>query len=1016
MPSHSSSTNEARASLQRRFTTDLSKMPALPPIGQLPNQGIESAEYSSGLHKVQLWEKKRAEYDILREQRRRFEAELEKFNIQQAREKQQLDQMTQDLIGMDVSAGHQSEPTTPPEYRDQVYPSVFSRTNRYSSSSLTSPPGLNNRSSRSGSVLTSPPSEIAQTLHNHISSDTLPSKSVPGSRRGSNDRIASYNQDIMGNSQRAPANAKNRYSMPVTGSRTRKDDAATDYASMMGLGHINTTGFLFDNDDEKAAAKKEATTSPDVKTYLQMNDTDDKFPILVRRDGYPGLLSASSAALDLALSQSPGPEAQLHDATSFARHRSSQPNLPQELSNGAQNTPSNNGITSSTQQPEMAGNTRQLNRHSMEASLAAYAQSTLPGQIASSDSSSGRPSLANIQSSYSTNDIPTVKNSNGAVPTVTPPKTHAEQHFHNHNASLGRIPPNALGNRHSRELSGADNRRDDSMLALQGNGYQQNISSPQASAASYSSPNPPVSLTDTMANQIAQVNSPQYASPSFYGGYGMQLMSMGMTPLQMTNPAAFNQQLQTYQQQNSFAPFQNYGQPGRFQDSQARVIQQRRMQNNEENARFNNVRLEHVRGEIYGLCKDQHGCRYLQKQLESGNPEHVHLIFMETNAHVVELMTDPFGNYLCQKLLEYSNDDQRTILINNAAPSMVKIALNQHGTRALQKMIEFISTRKQIQTIIFALHDRVVELIQDLNGNHVIQKCLNRLTPDDAQFIFDAVGANCVVVGTHRHGCCVLQRCIDHASGHQKAQLISQITANAFSLVQDPFGNYVLQYIVDLGESAFTDPLCYSFQGSIPLLSKQKFSSNVIEKCLRGAQPTVSRMMIEEMLNGNELEKMLRDSFANYVIQTALDYADPDTRAKLVDTIRPILPSIRQTPYGRRLQSKITASDGPGRRSGMGTPIDPTNPGQISMARQSSGGANGYSSYNGGNKGYVAQANGGYPANMATFAVPNQVNYAQPHFGNGSPNFGQYTSEHQGTIQQPLSAYGRQAMNGFNYF
>ncbi len=39
----------------------------------------------------------------------------------------------------------------------------------------------------------------------------------------------------------------------------------------------------------------------------------------------------------------------------------------------------------------------------------------------------------------------------------------------------------------------------------------------------------------------------------------------------------------------------------------------------------------------------------------------------------------------------------------------------------------------QIQTIIHALQDRVVELIQDLNGNHVIQKCLNRLSAEDAQ-------------------------------------------------------------------------------------------------------------------------------------------------------------------------------------------------------------------------------------------------------------------------------------------
>ncbi len=141
---------------------------------------------------------------MLREQRRRFEAELEIFNMQQAKEKQELDQMAQELHRVNLSAGHQSEPTTPPEYRDHVYPSVFSRTNRYSSSSLTSPPGLN-RTSRSGSQLTSPPSELAQTLHNHISSDTLPSKSVPGSRRGSSDKIAGYVPDFSTTAQRGGA-------------------------------------------------------------------------------------------------------------------------------------------------------------------------------------------------------------------------------------------------------------------------------------------------------------------------------------------------------------------------------------------------------------------------------------------------------------------------------------------------------------------------------------------------------------------------------------------------------------------------------------------------------------------------------------------------------------------------------------------------------------------------------------------------------------------------------------------
>lgn len=334
-------------------------------------------------------------------------------------------------------------------------------------------------------------------------------------------------------------------------------------------------------------------------------------------------------------------------------------------------------------------------------------------------------------------------------------------------------------------------------------------------------------------------------------------------------------------------------------------------------SRYAGLPLEAVAGDIYNLCKDQHGCRYLQKQLENRIPSEIHMIWLETNQHVVELMTDPFGNYLCQKLFEYCNDEERTVLIQNASQDMVRIALNQHGTRALQKMIEFVSSPEQIGNIVEALRHRVVELIQDLNGNHVIQKCLNKLSPNDAQFIFDAVGNNCIDVGTHRHGCCVLQRCIDHASGDQKIWLIGKITENAVALVQDPFGNYVVQYIIDLNDPSFTEPLVHQFRGRIIALSRHKFSSNVVEKCLRCAKDASRDLIVEELLTPNEMDRLLRDSYANYVIQTALEYATPYRKVRLVDTIRPILPNIRGTPYGRRIQSKVTAFDNRG--TGTGT-------------------------------------------------------------------------------------------------
>lgn len=499
-----------------------------------------------------------------------------------------------------------------------------------------------------------------------------------------------------------------------------------------------------------------------------------------------------------------------------------------------------------------------------------------------------------LQTSYSTNDVPTVKKNLALDSVATPPKTQAEQQFHNHNVSLGRIPANAVSHRQSREVANGANKIEDKSI-----GSALSISSLHASAAPFStafSSTAESTMLTNLASPAAAFTSPQ--------------------------PYTYNMQTYNVSQMNPSAPVggpvQGYGQnQGMYGMNNGYLAQAQRSgnarRNGSDEARFNNVPLESYRGGLYELCKDQHGCRYLQRKLEDGNEEHIQSIFVETYPHIIELMTDPFGNYLCQKLFEHCNEDQRTTLINTAAPALTTIALNQHGTRALQKMIEFVHTPEQVDTIIQALSPRVVDLVQDLNGNHVVQKCLTRLGAERSQFIYDAVGKYCVVVGTHRHGCCVLQRCIDHAQGFQRAQLIGRITSCAFDLVQDPFGNYVVQYILDLDEASFTKPLCESFATRICALSKQKFSSNVIEKCLRTADLETKRIMIEEMLLGNELEKMLRDSFANYVVQTAMDFADPHTKSRLVEATRPILPLIKQTPHGRRIASKILGNDPPGR-------------------------------------------------------------------------------------------------------
>ncbi|KIX94095.1 uncharacterized protein Z520_10121 [Fonsecaea multimorphosa CBS 102226] len=860
-----SSSNDARASLQRRFTTDSSKMPVARPFGQQYTSMSSAAAKNKQMYEDIQNAKRKAE-----EQLRLLE--LQERSLQMGATTQDLERISTRVNRISLN-GPVSEPTTPPEYAESGFSNRFSRSSRLSMNSIISPPGLSKRVSQSSSQVTSPPPNRLSGNGMYTQSQKPSAKSVPGSRRGS-DEDEYYPEDLP--TTRAAASL-NRFSMPVNSSR-HPQRLSVSGTGGNSFGLANTTSFLFDEDDDKLNPLD--LTSPIAKAFAQL-EGDDTFPTLTS-DGLK--LSANSAALDLANSKTPD-----LDWTLGSRYRPAHQSMPHTDSSMYRPVLANLNNISSPPADRPADLTRRKSqRHSMGVTFEDTAP--LPASLTVS-----RPT--SLQTSYSTNDVPTVKKSLTLDTVPTPPKTQAEQQFHNHNVSLGRIPANAVNNRQSREVANGSVKLEDKAMSAAP------LSSLHASAAPFNASFTTTSDANAVSNAMALASpTSTYPAPQPYM-YNMQTFNVN----QMNPQASGAGPIQPFgQSQGIYGISNTYSGPQRSGTGR---------RNHGDEARFNNVPLESYRGNLYELCKDQHGCRYLQRKLEDGNEEHIQAIFVETCPHIIELMTDPFGNYLCQKLFEHCNEEQRTTLINTAAPALATIALNQHGTRALQKMIEFVHTPSQVDTIIQALSPRVVELVQDLNGNHVVQKCLTRLGAERSQFIYDAVGNFCVIVGTHRHGCCVLQRCIDHAQGFQRAQLIARITHCAFDLVQDPFGNYVVQYILDLDEAAFTKPLCENFYGRVPALSKQKFSSNVIEKCLRTADTDTKRAMIEEMLMGNELEKMLRDSFANYVVQTAMEYADPATKMRLVDSIRPILPLIKQTPHGRRIASKILGNDVPGRGS-----------------------------------------------------------------------------------------------------
>lgn len=59
-------------------------------------------------------------------------------------------------------------------------------------------------------------------------------------------------------------------------------------------------------------------------------------------------------------------------------------------------------------------------------------------------------------------------------------------------------------------------------------------------------------------------------------------------------------------------------------------------------------------------------------------------------------------------------------------------------------------------------------------------------------FIFEACRGYSRMIGMHKHGCCVMQRCLEKGSKRQKYALADIIINNLSCLIEDPYGNYLV--------------------------------------------------------------------------------------------------------------------------------------------------------------------------------------------------------------------------------
>jgi hypothetical protein len=147
---------------------------------------------------------------------------------------------------------------------------------------------------------------------------------------------------------------------------------------------------------------------------------------------------------------------------------------------------------------------------------------------------------------------------------------------------------------------------------------------------------------------------------------------------------------------------------------------------------------------------------------------------------------------------------------------------------------------------------------------------------------------------------------------------VDRIVKKSLELMQDAYGNYVVQYVLDVCADDHVQAVCESVVGRVNLLAIQKFSSNVMEKCLERCSDRVKELYVQEMSDPDRIRELMMDPFGNYVVQRALSVSSHVQAIRLVEAMRPHLIStqttgpngqrsggVRNTAGGRRIIAKI---------------------------------------------------------------------------------------------------------------
>jgi len=268
-----------------------------------------------------------------------------------------------------------------------------------------------------------------------------------------------------------------------------------------------------------------------------------------------------------------------------------------------------------------------------------------------------------------------------------------------------------------------------------------------------------------------------------------------------------------------------------------------------------------------------------------------------------------------QLLSSQSSSSASGLREKSVAGQVWSLSRDAVGCRAVQRALDEPSSSScsgmdQRQTIAEELRGHVWEALQCPHANHVLQKCVVTLAPEDAQFIVDELmqGSRVLQAAQHKYGCRIVQKAIEFLPPARTEALVECLLGQVRSVSRHAYGNYVIQNLLEHGTAVQRDRIMKAIVADVRTFAADPYGCAVVASVfLHGASAERRQVAFALVEDENLLPAMACLRLGAGSISLVLEELPPQGRQEALRQLTSQADALRASRFGRQVLDHLSS-------------------------------------------------------------------------------------------------------------